>query len=123
MARYLLTATLSLLLSPVPLGSQQPLAGLIQGKIVDQKTQAPVSYAGLTATNIDSVDPESHRRTTGADEKGLYQFVDVPEGRYSIVVTKRGYRDYQIPLVTVYAGQTVNMAEIRMSPVGTAGLR
>ena len=96
-------------------GSQQPLAGLIQGKIVDEKTQAPVSYAGLTATNIDSVDPESHRRTTGADERGLYQFADIPEGRYSIEVTKRGYRDYQIPLVNVHAGQTVNMAEIKMS--------
>jgi hypothetical protein len=87
---------------------------LIQGTIIDQK-RSPISYAGLTATNIDSVEPESHRRTTGTDAKGFYQFVDVPEGRYSIVVKKKGYRDYQIPEVTVRGGETVNMPEIKMS--------
>ena len=102
--RRFLTAALLVVLASVSAGGQQPLVGLIQGRIVDRKTQAPVPYAGLTATNIDSVEPGLHRRTTGADEKGFYQFVDVPEGRYSIVVTKRGYADYTIPLVSVHGG-------------------
>jgi hypothetical protein len=82
---------------------------------MDQK-RAPIPYAGLTATNIDSVEPESHRRTTGADEEGFYQFVDVPEGRYSIVVKKTGYLDYKISVVTVRGSETVNMPDIKMSP-------
>jgi len=96
--------------------SQQPLVGLIQGTVKDPH-DAPIPYAGLTATNIDSVEPESHLRTTGADRQGFYQFVDVPPGRYSIVIRKSGYRDYTVPVVTVRDGETVNMPEIKMSPV------
>ncbi len=115
MKKCLLPLVLSLLVSSDCVKSQQPLVGSIQGKIIDQK-QAAIPYAALTATNIDSVEPESHRRTTGADEKGFYQFVDVPEGRYSIVVKKTGYRDYKISTVTVRAGETVNIPDIKMSP-------
>jgi Carboxypeptidase regulatory-like domain len=119
---YLLRAFLpllvsSILVSSIPVKGQQPLVGRIQGTVVDQK-QARIPYATLTATNIDSVEPESHRMTTSADEKGFYQFVDVPEGRYSIVVQIRGYRDYTIPEVTVRGGETVNMPPIKMSPAG-----
>jgi Carboxypeptidase regulatory-like domain len=114
-ANYPFTAAFSLLLFLLPVNSQEPLVGLIQGTVVDQR-QAPIPYAGLTATNIDSVDPESQRRTTGADEKGFYQFVDVPEGRYSIVVKKNGYRNYKISLVRVRGGETVNLPAIKMLP-------
>jgi Carboxypeptidase regulatory-like domain len=114
MKRYFFPVVFSLLVFSISVESQQPLVGSIQGTIIDQK-QAPIPYAALTATNIDSVEPESHRRTTGADEKGFYQFVDVPEGRYSIVVTKKGYRNYKIPLVTVRPGEAVKMPEIKMS--------
>ncbi len=115
MKRCFLPLVLSLLISSDCVKSQQPLVGLIQGKIVDEK-QVPIPYAALVATNIDSVEPESHRKTTGADEKGFYQFVDVPEGRYSIVVKKAGYRDHKISVVTVRGGETVNMPDIKMSP-------
>jgi uncharacterized GH25 family protein len=114
MKRYFWPLVFSLLVVSIPTKSQQPLVGVIQGVIFDQKHE-PVPYAELTATNIDSVEAESHRKTTGADERGFYQFVDVPEGRYSIVVKKKGYRDYKISLVTVRPGETVNMPEINMS--------
>ena len=115
MKKCFLLLVLSLLGSSDYVKSQQPLVGLIQGKIIDQK-QAPIPYAVLTATNIDSVEPASYRRTSGADEKGFYQFVDVPEGRYSIVVKKKtGYRDYKISVVTVRGGETVYMPDIKMS--------
>lgn len=106
----------TLLVLLVPGRGQEPLTGLIQGTIVDRK--GPVAHAVLTATNIDSVEPGSHRRTASADEKGFYQFVDVPEGRYSIVVRKKGYRDYRIPLVTVRGGETVDLPEIEMAAAG-----
>jgi hypothetical protein len=115
MKKCFLPLVLSLLISSDCVKSQQPLVGLIQGKIIDQK-QAPIPYAALTATNIDSVEPEGHRKTTGADQKGFYQFVDVPEGRYTIVVKKTGYRNYKIPVVTVRGGETVTMPDIKMFP-------
>jgi uncharacterized GH25 family protein len=117
MGKVFFAVVFSFLVSSMPAKCQQPLVGLIQGKIVDQK-QAPIPYATLTATNIDSVEQESHRKTTSADEKGFYQFVDVPEGRYSIVVKRKGYRDYKIPEVTVRASETVNMPDIVMSSGG-----
>jgi hypothetical protein len=110
--------TFSLLDCSFPVKSQQPLVGSIQGTIKDQH-QAPIPYATLTATNIDSVEPESRRRTTGADKQGTYRFVDVPPGRYSILVKKSGYRDYTVPLVTLYPGETVHVPEIKMSPAAT----
>jgi hypothetical protein len=113
----LLNLVFWLLFFSFPADAQQPLVGLIQGTTIDQQ-QTPIPYAVLRATNIDSVEPESHRRTTVTDKKGFYQFVDVPEGRYSIDVEKEGYQDYKIPLVTVRAGETVNMPEIKMSPAG-----
>ena len=97
--------------------SQQPLVGLVQGTIMDQK-RAPIPFASLTAINIDAIDAESGRRTSGTNEQGIYQIVNVPTGRYSIVVTKKGYQDYKVPLVRVRPGETVNMPEIRMSATG-----
>jgi hypothetical protein len=108
----------SLLGCPFAVDSQQPLVGQIQGSVENQH-EAPVAYAALTATNTDSVDPESHRRTTGADKQGFYEFVDVPPGRYSIVVKMKGYRDYTVPQVTVHPGETVRMPEIKMSSAAT----
>jgi alpha-acetolactate decarboxylase len=101
-----------------PVRSQQPLVGSIQGVIKNQH-DAPIPYAGLTATNTDSVEPEDHRRTTGADKQGIYQFVDVPPGHYSIVIRRSGYQDYTVPQVTVRSGETVKMPEIKMSPLAT----
>jgi hypothetical protein len=107
-------ATFLLLFIASPVESQQPLVGIIQGTVKNPE-KTPIPYASLTATNIDSDDPEDGRRTTETDRRGLYQFVDVPAGRYSIVVKMKGYIDYTIDLVTVYPGGTVNIPEIKMS--------
>jgi hypothetical protein len=118
MERFWLTVVFSLMVFSFPVSSQQPLVGLIQGTIVDQK-HAPIAYADVIATNIDSVNPQSNRHSTSSDEKGFYQLVDVPEGRFSIVARKKGYRDYKIPVVAVRGGETVTMPEIKMSPAGS----
>ncbi len=104
----------SLLGCVLPGRGQQPLVGCIQGTVKDLHG-APIPYAGLTASNIDSVNPQWSRQTTGADRHGFYQFVDVTPGRYSIVVTKKGYRDYTVPVVTVRDGETVTLPDIKMS--------
>jgi hypothetical protein len=118
MRTSLLLIAFSLLVGSFPAGSQQPLVGSIQGTVKDQKA-SPLSYATLTATNLDSVEPDSTRQITGADKDGNYQFVDVPPGRYSILVQESGYRDYTVALVTVHPGETVKMAEIKMSPAAS----
>jgi hypothetical protein len=116
--RTLLFIACSLLAFSFPAGSQQPLVGSIQGTVKDQQA-SPLSYATLTATNLDSVEPDSTRQITGADKDGNYQFVDVPPGRYSILVQESGYQDYTVALVTVQPGETVKMPEIKMSPAAT----
>lgn len=118
MRTYVLLTAFSLLAYALPIQSQQPLVGMIQGTIRDQHG-APIPFAALTSTNVDSVEPGSHLQTTGADKQGIYQFVDVPPGRYSIVVKKNGYQDYKVSLVTVHPGETVRMPDIKMSPAKT----
>lgn len=108
-------ALLWLLVQPIAVIGQQPLVGLIEGTVFDQK-QMGLPDAVLTATNIDSVEAGTHRRSTASDEKGFFQFVDVPMGRYAIVVSRTGYRNYQIPEVTVRGGETVKLPTIKMSP-------
>jgi|SRR5579862_1304517 len=89
------------------------LVRLIRAKIVDQK-QVPVPNSALMAANIDGVEPESHVRASGANEEGFCQFVDVPEGRYSIVVKRTGYRDYKISdWLPVRGGETIDMPDIQ----------
>ena len=112
--KNLITAAVSLFVFLLPIAGQQPLVGVIQGTVTDRHN-APVAYANLTAANIDTVEPQ--RMMTSADENGFYQFVEVPEGRYSIVVRKKGYRDYRVPVVTVRGGETLPVP-VRMSPAG-----
>ena len=118
MKPYLLLATFFLPLFPA--NPQQPLVGSIQGVIRDQRG-APLPDATLSRTNIDAVEPENHRQTTGSDEHGIFQFVDVPPGRYSIAIQRQGYRDYSIPAVNVRPGESVKLPDIKMLPLRSGG--
>jgi len=95
---------------------QQPLIGSIQGTVRNQQ-RAFIQYATITLTNIDNIEPENDRQWNMTDRRGLYQFVFVPPGRYSIMVETNGYLNCTIPLVSVYPGQEVIVPEIKMSPV------
>lgn len=95
---------------------QQPLVGSIQGIIRDQRG-APLPDATLTATYIDAVEPENHRHTTGTDQHGIFQFVELSPGRFSLVIQRSGYRDYTIPVVNVRPGEAVKLPDIRMTPL------
>lgn len=117
MGKYLAAIVFTLLVVAIPTRSQQPLVGLIEGKVADQN-QTPVAHAVIVASNIDTVNPKADRRTASADSKGVYQFVAVPEGRYSIVISRQGYRDYRISEVTVRGGETIKIPDITMIPAG-----
>ncbi|MBV8903939.1 MAG: carboxypeptidase regulatory-like domain-containing protein [Acidobacteriia bacterium] len=96
-------------------GSQQPLVGSIQG-FVKNPQGAPIPYATLIATNLDSVERQSNVRNAGADKQGYFEFVAMPPGRFAIVVKANGYRDYTIPEITVHDGESVKIPEIKMTP-------
>lgn len=91
--------------------AQQPLVGSIKGVVRDQ-AQHPIAEVTLTATNLDS----GSDRYSVTDSGGVYQFVDLPPGRYSIQAQKSGYRDAALSLVTVAPGQTVDRADMTMEP-------
>jgi Carboxypeptidase regulatory-like domain len=115
MKAYPLFAVFLLLGSRSFIESQQPLVGTIEGTLKTQQG-LPIPYASLTITNIDSVEAQSARQSTDSDKHGWYEFVDVPEGRYALVVKRNGYRDRTIPLLNVYPGQSVRMPVIQLSP-------
>lgn len=90
--------------------AQQPLVGLIEGVVRDQ-AKHPVAEVALTATNLDS----GANRYSVSDSGGIYQFVDLSPGRYSITAQKKGYQDFKVDFVNVRPGETVNMADMIMS--------
>lgn len=114
MKPYLLLGVFFLLAFPA--NPQQPLVGSIQGIIKDQHG-VPLSDATLTATNIDFVEPEDHRHTTGTDKYGKFWFVGLTPGHFSVVVHKKDYRDYTVPVVNVRPGEAVKISDIRISPL------
>jgi hypothetical protein len=82
---------------------------MIEG-IVRNQAAAPLAEVSMMATNLDS----NSIHTSVSDSAGVYQFVDLPPGRYSIVAQKRGYTDLTVNLVNVAPGQKVKMADLTM---------
>lgn len=113
MSRSFFIAVLLLPILSLPVEGGQPLSGVIEGTVTNQQA-APLENVTVTITNIDSVSPESHRRRLVTGPHGSYHFLDVPEGRYSIVARMKGYRYYTIPEVTVRGGERVKVPDIRM---------
>lgn len=110
MKAFFLMAILLLGLA-ISIEAQQPLVGSIKG-VVRDRAQHPIDEVALTATNLDS----GSNRYGASDRGGVYQFVDLPPGRYSIQAQKNGYRDAMLSLVTVAPGQTVDGADMTMEP-------
>jgi len=102
----LILVAFALLCLAFPVGSQQPLVGLIQGTVKNQQG-APVPNASVTATNLDTIEREW--QASGTNSGGTFQIVDVPPGHYSIAVTNKDYQDNLLPFVTLHDGQTVNI--------------
>jgi hypothetical protein len=95
--------------------TRQPLVGRIKGVILDS-TGKPVAEAGLKLTNLDT----GTVRESGSDAAGVFQFMDLPPGHYTMLVRKSGYRDYAIRNVTVRPGEDIDLPGIGMTP-GSSG--
>ena len=80
-----------------PAGAQaQALLGEINGNVVDA-TQAAIVGARVVATNPDT----NFSRQTTTNSVGGYTLVDLPPGRYTIVVTAPGFQTYSQTGATV----------------------
>jgi hypothetical protein len=91
--------------------AQSPL-GAIRGTVRDQ-SRAPISGATIMATNLDN--SSTRMAASGAD--GSWQILDVPPAPYAVAAQKTGYQDVIVNAVTIAAGQTVDTADIVMTPV------
>jgi len=91
----------------------KPAFGAITGVVRDQGN-LPIADATITATKLN----DSASLTAASLPNGVYVIHDVPPGRYSVMAQKQGFRDFTVSSVQVVAGQTVDMADITMAPVG-----
>jgi len=84
--------------------------GIIKGKVIEQTTKEPI--IGATATLKDT------RLGAYTDTSGVFTIKNVPEGTYSLVITRLGYQSKIIDNVTVVRNKTYSFeAELLDQPV------
>jgi len=71
-------------------------AQTIKGKLVDAKTNQDIPFANLTL--IDQEQP-TLIKNTNSDSLGLFEFKEVPNGRYMLSVTIIGYQQLQNEII------------------------
>src|SRR5271167_2089946 len=108
----------SLLCSPfavLPRAEAQQTLGGITGSVADK------SGGVLPETNVTIVgDQTKLTRTQKTNASGVYDFVNLPIGTYTLTFTHEGFETQKIPAITVQADRTatVNTA-LAVGKVGT----
>lgn len=82
--------------------TQSTFTGIVTGQVIDTASGEPVSGAAVSFKELD----ESADRT---DLRGRYSLRELPEGRYTLVVFKGGYRFSEITGVEVKPGEAVTI--------------
>lgn len=67
--------------------AEEPQLGSIYGEVTDKTTGNPIANAGV------ELQPSGDKATTGSD--GHFEFSNVSEGTYSLIVSKSGYNRYE----------------------------
>src|SRR5580658_11055581 len=106
--RLLLTVLSALLLCEVvlfvPLAHAQQTLGGLTGTVTD------TSGASVPATTVTIVSDQTKlTRTAETNETGVYSFVDLPIGSYTVTFTHAGFLTTNIPAVQVQANRTVTI--------------
>jgi hypothetical protein len=101
---FFLFALVCLALCPLlPIGAQQTLGG-ITGQVMD------TSGGGLPGTTVTLVGDQTQlTRSVTADATGVYNFVDLPIGNYSLKFAHDGFETQNIPAILVQANRTVSV--------------
>ncbi|HEY4442263.1 MAG TPA: TonB-dependent receptor [Candidatus Elarobacter sp.] len=97
-ARLLAAALIAVLLLPSP--ALAGTTGSIVGKLVDQKTGAPLAGASVVASS-----PSQTERST-TDANGGFRFLSLSPDTYTVTVSRTGYETLQLAGITVQADQT-----------------
>lgn len=87
------------------LAAQAALTGTIKGQLVSSAEGTIVDYASV-ALNLEGGGTVDFQLT---DETGTFQFTEVPEGDYRLVVTRLSFEDFVSEIMTVTAGATVEL--------------
>jgi hypothetical protein len=98
-----LLAAIALLLAVSPSSAQETF-GSIVGTVTDA-SGAAVASTPVTVTNLGT----SEKRTQNTNNDGLYQFVNLPPGQYSVEVQKTGFRRFVQSPVTVQTQTTTKI--------------
>ena len=91
-------------LMPSALFSQSASTGTVSGTVADAQG---ASVAGATVTLTDTA--TSLARTTSTNENGRYILVDVTPSKYSLTVTKQGFRSTKLVDQVVEVGLTLTL--------------
>jgi outer membrane receptor for ferrienterochelin and colicin len=91
-------------LPPSSWGQAQITTGNIQGTITDEKGGA-VPDAGVEAKNLDT----NLAKTTTSGSDGVYQFLSLPPGRYTLTITKSGFSTTVLENAALTVGQTMSL--------------
>lgn len=79
----------------------QEITGGIYGMVVDKATGEPVRSAGVT------LNPNGASTVTGSD--GHFEFSNLEQGGYAVVIAKTDYKEYTSGMITVETGQTTHV--------------
>src|SRR6516164_7254545 len=97
-----------------PANSQQTLGG-ITGTVTD------TTGGALTESQITLVaDATKLTRTQKTNSAGLYEFVNLPIGTYTLTISHDGFETQKIPLITLQADRTATVnVTLKVGQVGT----
>lgn len=98
---YIIALTILTVLFPAKFISQT--VQTIRGTVLDASTNSPVSFANVKLLNTDPV------IGTNCDSSGFFEILNVPIGRYDILVTSVGYEKKIIREVQLSSGKAVNL--------------
>lgn len=99
---YVLLIKLVLLISFIPAYAQ---TGIVKGKVKERDGKV-LDGVLIRATNIKN---KTIVRETKSDDKGDFEFTDLPTGDYSFRLEKKGYATFQSRNLTVPAGETLKL--------------
>ena len=110
-----LLALLVCISNPITVQGQTTNAGTVTGTVTDK---TPAVVVGATVTLIDTTTNDS--RTTTTNDKGVYNFSNVPPGTYNVTISKSGFRTVKFSNQVVAVGQSLTLSYVM--EVGAIGV-
>ncbi len=114
-ALYVCLAILAIVVVTTPMLHAQQTLGGITGAVTDP-SGASVGDTVVTLVN----DQTKLTRTLNANANGIYDFVNLPIGTYTLTFTHDGFDTQKIPSITVQADRTATLnVTLKVGQVGT----